>query len=269
MTKRFALPALRISIPVLMLFQVSALFLHAFVERHLLTAGIGQAWAQQVGALGGLLLLLVFIAPLLFRERQYLGTLFRPPESWLRLVTTAVLVGLSLRALWWCAMIAVASLDLTARGDTIAAINPMFWWRCPPLSVLSVTVLVLVLLTPVVEELISRGLVLTTLLSSGRTTAIPLSATLFAVLHKPGDIPYAFVFGVIVGFYFIHCRTLWGPILVHMTVNGMTIIDWSCLHGLWVPAEVSWLRGIAAGVCALMSLAGAYYLSRSSGAGAL
>lgn len=79
-----------------------------------------------------------------------------------------------------------------------------------------------VILGPLVEEVMFRGLILRRLLPFGEGFAILASALLFGLFHgNLSQFIYAFLLGTLFGF--LHCRTgkLWHTILLHAAVNFM------------------------------------------------
>lgn len=79
-----------------------------------------------------------------------------------------------------------------------------------------------VILAPIAEEIIFRGLILSRL---GRVfpgwLAVVLSALLFGVCHgHPVWIAYAFFLGVIFGFMDLRARSIWPSLAAHVIFNG-------------------------------------------------
>jgi len=87
-------------------------------------------------------------------------------------------------------------------------------------------ILLVVLVGPVLEELLFRGLVLHALLRRYSTgVAIVVSSALFAAAHlNPWQIPITFGTGLILGWIFIKTRSLWPCIIVHALVNGAPLL---------------------------------------------
>jgi membrane protease YdiL (CAAX protease family) len=82
------------------------------------------------------------------------------------------------------------------------------------------TLAVVALLAPVVEELFFRGLLLPAWsLRFGRNWAVVLSSLIFALLHV--DIVGAFVFSAVLGFTFLRTRSLWLPVMIHVAGNTL------------------------------------------------
>ena len=82
----------------------------------------------------------------------------------------------------------------------------------------AISLITLVVVGPVVEEFLFRGLLLRTWISKwGVRRAIVISSVLFAALHF--DYLGAFIFSVVVSLSYIWSRNLAVPILIHMTNN--------------------------------------------------
>jgi len=92
-------------------------------------------------------------------------------------------------------------------------------------------VMILVLLsvaTPVIEELLFRGLILDSLSESyGSWTSIFISSVIFAVLHffsGPLSILNAFWGGMIYGYVRMRTNSLWPSIFLHSMWNGHIVL---------------------------------------------
>lgn len=93
------------------------------------------------------------------------------------------------------------------------------------------SVLMLVILAPVMEEVLFRGILLEAVrskYSSGR--AIVVSALMFGVIHFiPQQVVNAFVIGLILGFIYVRTDSLWPVIIIHALNNAMAyvVMQWS------------------------------------------
>jgi membrane protease YdiL (CAAX protease family) len=96
------------------------------------------------------------------------------------------------------------------------------WDAAAPLrSVLAV--LMGVVVTPVVEELLFRGVVLHRWAHRwSARTAVLASALVFGLLHA--DILGATVFGIVMALLYVRTRGLWVPIACHMLNNGLAVL---------------------------------------------
>ena len=89
-----------------------------------------------------------------------------------------------------------------------------------PLVYNFLVVLITVLVAPVVEEFLFRGVILQRLaVKWGITAGMLISSFIFGVLH--GDIIGAFVFGIFMSLLYINTRTLLVPIACHILNNGL------------------------------------------------
>ena len=76
-----------------------------------------------------------------------------------------------------------------------------------------------------VEELLFRGVVLGNLLPYGRTTAVLASALLFGAMHQnAGQLLYATVAGLVFGYIYVHTRSLWCCVLMHVCNNFLSVL---------------------------------------------
>jgi len=87
-----------------------------------------------------------------------------------------------------------------------------------------------IIVTPVLEELLFRGLLQTTFRSALRTKyaawiAIALTAMLFAMMHSiPAHWPTLFVLGACMGYSYEKSGSLFRPIFIHAIFNATSII---------------------------------------------
>lgn len=101
-----------------------------------------------------------------------------------------------------------------------------------PMLANSWIVLLIVILAPVSEELVFRGILLSRWSTKwGHTKAILLSSTLFGSLHFP-DIIGAFMFGILMCAIYMKTRTLIIPIIIHVG-NNLT----ACMLSLLLPTS--------------------------------
>ncbi len=251
-----------------MLFQVSALIIRELARLEMIGAEQEPATAQHVSALFGFAALGIFMLPLLRGHSMNVRNLFHRPRSWPQLIMYSVAIGLLFRLANWTKMIASIAFGFQGQADSIMATEPVFWWACPPASSLVLGVVVMVGLTPLVEELIHRGLILCSLFARHRVAAVLASAISFSVLHSFNDILLAFAFGIVAAIQMINCRTLWASLIAHMTFNLMITFDWDCLHGIWIPESASPTLGVISTGLTIAFLVAALALARQTNAGA-
>lgn len=76
-----------------------------------------------------------------------------------------------------------------------------------------------------VEEALFRGVVLKNLLPYGRTTAVFVSALLFGIMHQnAAQFFYATVAGLVIGYIFVHVRSIWVCVLIHFCNNAFSVL---------------------------------------------
>ncbi len=93
---------------------------------------------------------------------------------------------------------------------------------------------VAVIVAPLAEELMFRGVLLSALIPRlGVRTAAVVTALAFAALHMPGlhwqwfALPQLVVLGLVLAWLRLHCRSLWPAILAHATHNALALGAWS------------------------------------------
>jgi len=88
-----------------------------------------------------------------------------------------------------------------------------------------IRILILVLLVPIVEELVFRGLVYKRLtMIVHENVAVIVSSLLFGVYH--GNVLqglYAFILGCLMAFVYQKYKSIWAPVIFHMTANGWSL----------------------------------------------
>ena len=76
-----------------------------------------------------------------------------------------------------------------------------------------------------IEELLFRGVILKNMLPFGRTTAVVASAFLFGVMHQnPAQFFYTTVAGLVLGYIYVHTRSLWCTVIIHMCNNFLAVV---------------------------------------------
>ena len=89
----------------------------------------------------------------------------------------------------------------------------------------AVIVIYVVLIAPVTEELLMRGLVLRNLSRVSQRFGIFLSAFLFAIMHENvAQFIYTFPLGILLGYITIKHHSVIPAIIVHMVTNGAGIV---------------------------------------------
>jgi hypothetical protein len=135
------------------------------------------------------------------------------------------------------------------------------------------SLVLLVVVAPLTEELTFRGLMLGGMLQRYRAwVAITLTAGLFALLHmNPWQFPAAMILGVLFGWWFLRTRSLWPCLFGHAVNNGLPHI--TTLVGLWeiegyntpmshaASFQPAWFDLAGLGLC-MVGLAGTWLIFR-------
>ena len=93
-------------------------------------------------------------------------------------------------------------------------------------SGLIISMLSVAVIPAILEEVFSRGILLSGYQFLGKWKAALVSALLFGLLHmNPQQLPYAFVVGFIFCFLVERTDSLYASILPHMVINGTTVVS--------------------------------------------
>jgi membrane protease YdiL (CAAX protease family) len=164
----------------------------------------------------GLLLVFVFALTQGMPRRDVLA--LRSPPSWPRALGLAVVAVIAIL------IGAYLLLALTQAGDE-QNLTPE-GWDGSRAGQYAASFVAVVLIAPVVEELLYRGVGLTLLAPYGRWVAVGVTAAIFGLGHGLLLSLAAFVwFGIVVALVRLRTNSLYPAILVHATFNalGMTI----------------------------------------------
>ena len=131
------------------------------------------------------------------------------------------------------------------------------------------SILMLVVLAPVMEEVLFRGILLESVRSkhsAGR--AIVVSALMFGVIHLiPQQVVNAFAIGLILGYIYVRTESLWPVIVIHALNNAMAyvIMQWSDGANITVRSliENNTLYAVVYGVSLAALVASGYMVWRS------
>lgn len=231
-----ALHTIRAPIVAILIIQTAALVARSYLELQLQAGGFEATFAQDLSYLVVPPMLAVLMFPILREHKDYLASLFQREHLGMRLILAAIAVGLCMRIAWWCQLAFRISIGLTQNPDPAATIGPSFEFACAPLPGILLGTLVMTILVPIVEEVTSRGLILSSLAHHGRGVAIVISAMFFAAFHPPASYPVIFIAGMIFGLQFWNSNTLWFSLLTHATYNSLVQLDWRCVAGQWNPS---------------------------------
>ena len=232
-------PLLRAPIVAIMIFQVAALLARAYLEIRLIEGGQTKPFAQDLSYLLVPPILIALMYPILRKHWQYLLSLLRLQNLTPRLVVLSVLLGFTLKMTYWGGLISLVSFGLIRNSDPDAVVGPEISFGCPEPMVLGLSILVVALLIPIVEEVINRGLILNSLWHRGKIRAVLVSSALFAIMHAPQAMVLAFFAGIFLAVQMFNYRTLWATMITHATYNAMTILDWECMSTQWNPTTTT------------------------------
>lgn len=98
------------------------------------------------------------------------------------------------------------------------------------------TILLAVVLAPLAEEIVFRGVLLSALRDRwGDAFAIGASSAVFAAAHvMPFAMPPIFLLSLALGVMYVRTRTLWAPIVAHAVFNGIGVAALYALQGTGV-----------------------------------
>lgn len=159
-----------------------------------------------------------------FLAKRYLGASWRDLGlrrlGW-RQVVLGASIGLALTALEIALMLATG---MRGGSEVDVILRATAWgspgWRTALFGLVA-------LYSPVVQEIIFRGLLLQGLLQrTNVVVALAVSSGIFAVLHAGGgafSVADTFVFGALQGALFIRFRSLTAPIASHVAVNSFAM----------------------------------------------
>jgi membrane protease YdiL (CAAX protease family) len=176
-------------------------------------------------AAGTLLLGAPALLALLLHVPARRATLGETPQPAGRTAGLCLVLGLGL----WITSVGVITLQALVRPPTEdeLALFRQIHAALAPANALDavVSVGVIALLPAACEELLMRGVLLTSLAGwLGRTPAIFLTAAAFAVIHDPLRLLFALVLGVAFGYVRVWTASLWPSMLVHATLNTLTFV---------------------------------------------
>ncbi len=241
-----------------LLILVAGLFLQAWIASTLEARLGDRDHATNVGRL--IALPLIFLAAwLVVRHRpRILSRLFAVQRFDLPLLVSALLLGLAIRIFWWAQSTVQVAFGLHVESSTHAEGYFSLGYACPAASIVAIAAVVWLLLVPVTEEFVHRGLLLNAFAGRGAVTAIGLSALLFAVVHPLQNVAFVFLFGIVFGLQYWRSGSLLAPVVTHATYDGLQIVDWVCLRIVWRPAADElplWGAGLTALAVAVLALA--------------
>ena len=255
-----------------MLFQVAALFARAYLETRLIAGGEPKPFAHDLSYLIVPPILMILMLPILRQHGAFLLTLLRRQDLTMRLVVWSVILGITLRLTYWGGLVSLVSFGVLHNSDPAAVVGPVISFACPEPGVLALSFLVVSFLTPIVEEVLNRGLILQTLLHHRKLYAVVLSSTLFAIVHHPQAIFVSFLIGLFLAGQVIKSKTLWAGLVTHATYNAVSVLDWECISTQWNPIATTpsmMATGLIAAALAVVGIRISIYLITNTDIGAL
>ena len=215
--------------------MTAALVARSVLQVQLLNDGVQRYLAADISYLLVPVVMACLLFPLWRTERPFLAAQFQLSDLSGRIVVRALTIGLLIRIIWWCQLVAGTSFGIYQSTESAAVVGPVFSFQCAAPAVVALGVLVMAVLTPAIEETVSRGYVLSALQRRGFLVSVIVSALVFAVFHRLGSWPFAFFAGLVLGTQYWSAESLWPSLITHATVNGLILIDWRCLSGQWNP----------------------------------
>lgn len=239
------------------------LFLGAWIRIRLMAAGYEYDYARDLVGVFEFILLAAMLWPVIKKNLPYLTELFAPRGLTVRLVVTAIAIGVLARIVWWSQLFVRVSFGIQQNQNLSALTGPDVSFGCPPLQVILLGIFVAVLLIPISEELVYRGLFQSFLFKYGAAVSVAGSAVVFTLSHRPDSYAFVFLMGLMFGVLFWNLRNLWVPIIAHGTYDGLIQLDWRCTRGIWNPSPADLpliLPGIASTVVLILATAGILFL---------
>ena len=162
-------------------------------------------------------------------------------------------------------VIGLASSSLLGRFLELFGLQPHVAISIPqnPLALLLFAVQLCVL-TPLVEEVVFRGIIFQSMRRFGDSFALVLSAILFALFHgNLSQAPNAFLMGLVIGYLVLYSGSLWVGIIIHAVNNLLNLAADLLLQTIPEPYQtLVWLAILSfyliAGTTAMLVLVRAY-----------
>ncbi len=224
-----AVPPPRTSFVAVIAATTAALVFRAWLQLELLADGFQRDYAADLSYLVVPPTLLVLLFPIWRQYISFIVSLFRRNVLTLTLILNAIAIGCLLRLAAWSQLVAGVAFGWYQNPDPTATVGPAVAFDCAAPHVIAVGIVVMVILVPVVEELISRGLIQSWLRHRGAIISVTLSALFFMLWHRPSSWGFAFFAGLVLGTQYWRTGALWSSLISHATVNALIQCDWRCL----------------------------------------
>lgn len=127
-----------------------------------------------------------------------------------------------MKIMLYCPIIAVLILTCFVYLGTFVRLPNIFQNEMDVLTESLLGILTLGTLNPIAEEFLFRGILLENLLKQYKQPwiAIGVSALLFSLIHfNLAQIPWSFIYGIVLGWIYYKTKTLWPCIIIHTTNN--------------------------------------------------
>ena len=229
----------RIHVVALLLATVLALFIRAWLQIQLVEDGIPRLQAADLSYIAALPVFVLLAFPVLRNDKSFIARQFRAADISLRVVLVSIVIGLLFRIAWWSQLVARISFGFASSDAGVTNVGPTLTYHCPPLGIIGLGVLVSAVLIPVIEEVVHRGYVQSTLRCRRPVFSVLLSTLIFMVLHRMADWNFAFVAGAMLGTMYWLSGSLWAPVIAHGVINLTPQLTWRCMSLQWNPAPDS------------------------------
>ena len=221
----------------LMLFQICALVIRSFFELRFAADGTPYDVATYASYLVVPPILAVLCYPIWKSRLPELRAMFSLRGLSLKVSVQAILAGVLIYLFSRYGNLVQFAIDLKPGNPFAAHADWLTMLNGAPVAPLALGLGVSGVLTPIVEEIINRGLILPALLARGTISGIVIAALLFAILHPPPTFPMAFAFGVYAGLQFARSGHLWLPLVTHCSYNMLVVFDHHCNLPIFFPTR--------------------------------
>jgi membrane protease YdiL (CAAX protease family) len=230
-----ARPISRTTLLAVIVASTAALVGRSWLQVIFLDAGMDSRMAADLSYLLVPVILALLLFPLWPSEKLFLAAQYRRADISCRVALRALAIGIILRVVAWCGLVAGISFGFYSSSDPHAVIGPSFSFQCGFVDAVLLGFLVMAVLVPLIEEMVNRAYLMSVLRHRGFTVSILTSAVFFTVFHPTTSWSFAFLAGLVLGTQYWITSSLWPSLISHATVNGIIQIDWHCLSGKWNP----------------------------------
>ena len=129
--------SIRAPIVAILVILTAALFARSFLQLRLQERGVDADFAKDLSYLVVPVILGILMFPILRDNKTFLLGLCRRKYLTLRLVATAIAIGVLMRTAWWCQLVVRVSFGISVDPDPAALAGPSFSFGCPPLPVIA------------------------------------------------------------------------------------------------------------------------------------